>query len=82
MNLHLLVLDGKAHRTVKILSLNEYIRTQKLDAFVSAALGCCLPFMEELRTPSNAMKLKYDIHRVFNVKWALLVKEDLHGLQA
>lgn len=38
--------------------------------------------VDDLQSPSNAIKLKYDIRRVVSAKWALLVKEDPHSLEA
>ena len=40
-------------------------------------MKCTSPYaddMEDLRAPSNAIKLKYDIQRLVNTKWALLLK--------
>lgn len=65
--------------------LSDYLSTQNFDRIILAAMKCCLPYiddMEELQSPSNAMKLKYDIRRAVNAKWALLVKNDPHSLEA
>lgn len=66
-------------------SLDEYLSTRYFEDLITAALNCCIPNMDdvdELESPSNAIKLKYDIRRVVNAKWSLLVREDPHSLVA
>lgn len=65
--------------------LSDYLSTQNFDIIILEAMKCCPPYMddmEELQSPSNAMKLKYDIRRAVNTKWALLVKNDPHSIEA
>ena len=52
---------------------------------IETALNCCIPYMENnehLKAPSNCIKLKYDIRRLVLAKWALLVKNDQHRVDA
>lgn len=65
--------------------LSDYLSTQNFDIIILGAMKCCPPYMddmEELQSPRNAMKLKYDIRRAVNTKWALLVKNDPHSIEA
>ena len=42
-------------------------------------MGVSLPeveYAEELKSPSNAMKMQYDILRLINIKWAYLLKNE------
>lgn len=34
--------------------------------------------IEDLRSPSNVIKIKYDLKRVISAYWAMLVKKDPH----
>jgi hypothetical protein len=66
-------------------ALDEFIRTKYYDALMAATIQCCMPYMddeEDLKSPSNAIKLKYDLIRVVNAKWALLVQDNPHSLHA
>ena len=56
-----------------------FLQPAHFDAFVTAALNVSLPFMddaEELKSPSNAIKVKYDINRMVNAKFALAIKAE------
>lgn len=56
----------------------DFLRPCHFDDVVIATLRCSFPNaddMEELSAPSNALKLKYDIMRMVNSKWAFIVKK-------
>ena len=56
-----------------------YIHPRYFENVAEAALLCSLPLMddeEELKAPSNAIRLKHDIVRMANAKWAYIVKKD------
>lgn len=60
-------------------SLWDFLRPQNFDNLVLAALKCSFPNADDdddddLLSPSNAIKLKYDLYRLVNSKWALIVK--------
>lgn len=58
-------------------SLWDFLRPQNFDNLVLAALKCSFPNADDdddLLSPSNAIKLKYDLYRLVNTKWALIVK--------
>ena len=38
----------------------DFLVPSELDDFIAAALAVSMPNMEDLRVPSNALKLKYD----------------------
>ena len=53
----------------------DFIVPQHFDDVVFAALQCALPYMddtEELASPTNAIRLKYDIIQLVDCKWALI----------
>ena len=48
------------------------------DDVCMSAIKCCIPFsddIEDLSSPSNALKLKYDVKRLINAKWAFAIKK-------
>ncbi|XP_033751889.1 uncharacterized protein LOC117335804 [Pecten maximus] len=54
-----------------------YLKPKHFDDLVLAAVKCAIPNAddeEDLLAPSNAIKLKYDLHRLINSKWAMIVK--------
>lgn len=56
----------------------DFLKPSHFDDIVIATLRCSFPNaddMEELSAPSNAIKLKYDIIRMLNSKWAFIVKK-------
>ena len=56
-------------------SLWEFIVPQRFDDVVAATLQCAMPDMddtEELASPTNAIRLKYDILRLVDCKWAMI----------
>ena len=60
----------------------DYMKPSEFDRIIAAALECCFPFMddmEELKAPSNGIKIKYDLKRMLTARWALLVKTDKHN---
>jgi hypothetical protein len=60
-------------------TLSEFLKPEHFDKIVTAAIRCCLPYIddiEDLASPSNALKLKYDLKRLINAKWALITKKD------
>ncbi|CAG2200299.1 unnamed protein product [Mytilus edulis] len=62
-----------------------YLHPSRFDMLVGAALQCCLPYMddmEELKAPSNGIKIKYDLRRMITARWAITVKKDVHSLCA
>ncbi|XP_074659474.1 uncharacterized protein LOC141912157 [Tubulanus polymorphus] len=57
----------------------ELLLPKNFDAVVLAAIKTCSPYMDDeddLMSPSNAFKLKYDLKRLINAKWATLVKQE------
>ncbi|XP_071121847.1 uncharacterized protein [Mytilus edulis] len=55
----------------------EFLKPEYFEKLASAALEVAMPLLddeEELKSPSNAIKLKYDLVRMVNIKWAYLVK--------
>ena len=63
----------------------EFLHTCCFDMNTEAAIRCCLPFLidtEDLKAPSNGIKLKYDVKQIVSAKWALIVKEDPHNVVA
>ena len=62
----------------KELHLWDFLRPKYFDEVVLAALKCSFPIaddVEDLGAPSNAIKLNYDIIRIINCKWGMIVKE-------
>ena len=55
----------------------DFLTPEHFEDVVLSSIKCTYPNaddMEDLRAPSNAIKLKYDIQRLVNTKWALLLK--------
>ena len=55
----------------------DFLIPSEFDRFVAAALAVSMPNMddmEDLKSPSNAIKLKYDIRRLLNAKYAYLLR--------
>lgn len=60
-------------------SMWEFLVTNEFDTVAKAAIQVAMPFMddeEELKAPSNAIKLKYDIQRMINAKWSFALKQN------
>ena len=58
---------------VQAQSLWDFLVPSKYDLVVAAAVQLAYPYMDDvddLRSPSNAIKIKYDILKVINEKWA------------
>ena len=56
----------------------DFLVPARYDDAVKAALQVALPLMddeEDLKAPSNAIKLKYDLIRLINAKWAFIHKD-------
>lgn len=71
--------DGKTDDKSVEHTMSDMLEPQNFDLVVKAALKCSLPVMDDfddLKSPSNAIKLKYDIRRLENAKYAFLLKED------
>jgi hypothetical protein len=54
---------------------------KKIPEITEAALECCFPYMEDLedfKSPSNAIKIKYDFQRMVTAKWVMIVKTEPH----
>ncbi|XP_069120721.1 uncharacterized protein [Argopecten irradians] len=63
--------------TISAKSMWDFLKPQHFENVVLCALKCSFPNaddLEELGAPSNAIKLKYDIERMVNCKWAYIVK--------
>ena len=59
--------------------MSDFLVPTRFDMVAEAALRACYPFMDdltELKSPSNAIKLKYDIKRMVNAKWAAILKSN------
>ena len=59
-------------------SLWEFLVPQKYGSIAKAAITVAMPTMEDeedLKSPSNAIKLKYDVIRLVNAKWCNSLKE-------
>ena len=57
---------------VQAQSLWDFLVPSKYDLVVAAAVQLAYPYMDDvddLRSPSNAIKIKYDILKVINEKW-------------
>lgn len=70
--IHLRKLDSPENE-VQTQSLWDFLVPSKYDLVVAAAVQLAFPYMddiEDLRSPSNAIKIKYDILKVINEKWA------------
>ncbi|OWF47136.1 hypothetical protein KP79_PYT07144 [Mizuhopecten yessoensis] len=55
----------------------HYLKPNHFDDIVLAAIKCAIPNADDeddLLAPSNAIMLKYDLHRLINSKWAMIVK--------
>jgi hypothetical protein len=55
----------------------DFLVPSEFDHFVAASLDVSMPNMddiEDLRAPSNALKLKYDIRRLLNAKYAYMLR--------
>jgi len=64
------------------LPLWKFLKPATFDMVVEAALQVSMPDMDdttELKAPSNAIKLKYDLKRLVNMKYAFLVKTNEEG---
>ena len=73
-------LDGDEKKTFP-----DFMNTKLFDMILAASLQCCMPYfddIEDLRAPSNAFKIRYDLKRMLNAYWALLVKDDPKSEQA
>ena len=60
-------------------TMEDYIKPGNYDHFVKGALNCCFPYMDDeddLHSPSNAIKLKYDIKRMANAKYAFALRRN------
>ena len=71
--------------SVEAKEMTDFLQTSYFDMIIEAAIRCCLPYMddiEDLKAPSNGIKLKYDLKRLVSAKWALLVKNDPHSMAA
>jgi len=71
--------DGKTDDKSVEHTMSDRLEPQNFDLVVKAALKCSLPVMDEfdnLKSPSNAIKLKYDIRRLENANYTFLLKED------
>ncbi|XP_060600852.1 uncharacterized protein LOC132754246 isoform X5 [Ruditapes philippinarum] len=63
-------------------ALWEFLKPGCFDKIVDASLQVSLPDMDdmsELKAPSNAIKLKYDLKRLVNMKYAFLMKTNQEG---
>ena len=59
------------------LSMWEIMSPEHFDNVCLGAIKSCIPFSddeEDLTSPSNALKLKYDVKRLVNAKWAFCIK--------
>ena len=59
-------------------TMEEFLSPKYFDAFVEGSLHVSVPFMddeEELKSPSNAIKLKYDIKRMMNCKYGIAMRQ-------
>ena len=68
--------------TVKDRSMWDYLTPACFDQVATAALAVSMPWsddLDDLKSPSNAIKLKYDIRRLVNAKYAYLLKRDQTG---
>ena len=57
----------------------DFLIPSQFDNAVRAAIQVALTYMddeEDLRAPSNAIKLKYDLIRLVNAKWGLFIKNN------
>ena len=56
-----------------------YLQPQYFDSVTQACLYVAFPYMDDiqdLKSPSNALKLKYDLLRLCKLKWGMCVKEN------
>ena len=63
----------------KLKTMWEFLRPQHFDDVVLEALTCSFPDADDnddLLSPSNCIKLKFDVHRLINSKWAFIVKKN------
>ncbi len=59
-------------------SMWEYLAPQHFDAIAKAAITVSMPNFEDeedLKSPSNAIKLKYDLIRLVNAKWCFCLRQ-------
>ena len=64
------------------ISLWEFLTPDYFDMIVDASLQVSMPEIDdisELKSPSNAIKLKYDLKRLVNMKYAFLLKTNQEG---
>ncbi|ESP01949.1 hypothetical protein LOTGIDRAFT_157079 [Lottia gigantea] len=62
----------------KHISMWDFIKPEFFHIMAQAALEVAIPLIDdedELKSPSNCLKLKYDILRLTNFKWSFVVKE-------
>ena len=63
----------------RVLSMWEIMAPEFFDNVCLGAIKCCIPYSddveEDLTSPSNALKLKYDVKRLVNAKWAFAIKQ-------
>ena len=60
----------------------SFLTPEHFDQVAMASIKCSLPYMdddEDLQSPSNAIKIKYDMKRMLNAKWAYIVKKNDHS---
>jgi hypothetical protein len=82
---HLLIELRKEDEEASSKCFSGYLSTQNFDKSVLASMKCCVSYMdniEDLQSQTNAIKLKYNIRRAVNAKWAFMVKQDPHSLEA
>ena len=58
----------------------DFFTPEHFEDVVLASIKCTYPNADEtedLGAPNNAIKLKYDVQRIINTKWALILKKNV-----
>ena len=62
----------------------DFLDPRHFQKMMKAAIMCTYPYMEDiedLKSPSNAIKLKYDLIRMLDMKWSLM-QQKIGGIGA
>ena len=73
------VVSPQVTSTASLIPMWDFLTPKHFDAVARAALAVSMTDYddeEELNSPSNAIKLKYDIQRLVNAKWAYILKNE------
>ena len=59
----------------------HYLKPSHVDNLAKAALDLCFPQMDDVEDLKSPSKMKYDLQRMTNIKWAYLLKNKGSGAE-